>query len=54
MNSFFFKMEDVNEILKLREEVKVLRKKIDEISQEKSNLLYLLGNNSNEVNSRSL
>lgn len=47
-------MDEVNEILQLREEVKNLRKKIDEISQEKCNLLYLLGNNSNEMNARSL
>lgn len=49
-------MDENNEILQLREEVKVLRKKIDEMNIEKSNyFLYLLGgNNSNEITARSL
>lgn len=43
-----------DEILKLREEVILLRKKIDEINKEKSTLLLMLGENSKDINMRSL
>lgn len=45
-------MNEETEIIKLREEVKILRKKIDEISQEKNKLLCLIGNNAKDLNLR--